>query len=68
MITNKLNQEVEQPIDPPEHAEWSQRDIDAGIDKLVENIEDGADWDEDGAYRLDMATDILNIYFSKLDY
>ena len=64
MITNKLNQEVEQPIDPPEHAEWSQRDIDAGIAKLIEKIEAGADWDEDGDYRLDMANDILLINFS----
>ena len=67
MITNKLNQEVEQPIDPPEHAEWSQRDIDSAIAKLVEQIEDGADWDEDGSYKLDMANEIINYYYSDLD-
>ena len=49
-----------------EFAGWSQRDIDAGIAKLVENIEDSADFDEDRHYKLDMANDILNVYFSNL--
>ena len=67
MLLNKLNQEVEQPIDPPEYAEWSQRDIDYAIAKLVEQIKDGADWDEDGNYLKDMAIDIYRMNFSKLD-
>ena len=65
MLLNKLNQEVEQPIDPPEHSEWSQREIDAAIAKLVENIEDGADWDEDDEYSQDLFEQILAIHFSK---
>ena len=60
MLLNKLNKEVEQPIDPPECEEWSQRDIDAGIAKLVEQIEDGADWDEDYDYKLDMISEYLS--------
>ena len=71
MLLNKLNQEVEQPIDPPEYAEWSQRDIDAGIAKLVEQIEDGADWDvngwdEYGDDKLNLINKILSINFSKV--
>ena len=52
-----------------EFAGWSQRDIDAAIINLSEKIENGADWDEDGSYRLDMATEILKTYFAKaIDY
>ena len=65
MLLNKLNQEVEQKIDPPEYAGWSQRDIDAGIAKLVEQIEDGADWDENDEYSQDLFEQILAIHFSK---
>ena len=50
-----------------EFAGWSQSDIDAGIAKLVEKIEDGADWDDDGDYLSDMAVDIYRMNFSKLD-
>ena len=48
-----------------EFAGWSQREIDAGIAKLVDRIEDGADWDETGSYKLDLTEDILAIHFSK---
>ena len=48
---------------------WSQREIDAGIAKLVEQIEAGADWDDDGDYKLEMAEHILLINFgNKIDY
>ena len=51
-----------------EDREFTQSEIDAGISKLVEQIENGADWDEDGDYRLDLVTDILMVNFSKIDY
>ena len=51
-----------------EDREFTQSEIDAGIAKLVEQIEDGADWDEDGDYRLDLVNDILMVNFSKIDY
>ena len=46
---------------------WSKNEIDTAIDNLVEHIEGGADWDEDGDYLVDMATDILQVNFSKMD-
>ena len=61
------SRKIEQPISPPVFSDWSENDILIAIDNLVEQIEDGADWDEDGDYRLDMATDILQVNFSKLD-
>ena len=64
MLANRI---PEQPLCPPEYADWSQSDINEAIYKLVEKIEDGADWDDDGSYKLDMATDILQVNFSKLD-
>ena len=51
-----------------EDREFTQAEIDAGIAKLIEQIENGADWDEDGDYRLDLVTDILMVNFSKIDY
>ena len=51
-----------------EDREFTQSEIDAGIAKLIEQIENGADWDEDGDYRLDLVTDILMVNFSKIDY
>ena len=51
-----------------EDREFTQAEIDAGIAKLIEQIENGADWDEDGDYRLDLVTDVLMVNFSKIDY
>ena len=51
-----------------EDREFTQDEIDAGIAKLIEQIENGADWDEDGDYRLDLVNDILMVHFSKIDY
>ena len=48
-----------------EYAEWTQRDIDAGIAKLVEQVHDGSDWDEDHKYSKDLFEKILSIRFSK---
>ena len=47
--------------------EFTQREIDAGVAKLVESIEDGAYWDEYLDYKLPMLDEILNIYLSNLD-
>ena len=51
-----------------EDREFTQSEIDAGIAKLIEQIENGADWDEDSDYRLDLVTDVLMVHFSKIDY
>ena len=51
-----------------EFAGWSQSEIDAGIEKLVEKIEGGADWDEHGEYKVYMCDEILHENFSYLDY
>ena len=50
-----------------EDREFTQAEIDAGIAKLIEQIKDGADWDDDGDYLSDMAVDIYRMNFSKLD-
>ena len=48
--------------------EFNQYEIDAGIEKLVDKVEGGADWDEDGSYKADLIDDILSINFStKID-
>ena len=47
---------------------WSQSEIDAGIEKLAEQIKsENVNWDNDGDYKLNMANDILDIYFSDSD-
>ena len=50
-----------------EDREFTKSEVDAGIANLVEKIEGGSDWDDDGDYLKDMAIDIYRMNFSKLD-
>ena len=51
-----------------EFGRWSQRDIDAAIAKLVEQVKvEPTNWDEDGEYKIDMSNDIMVSAMSNLD-